>query len=231
MEKNEFITLLLGGFPSDTHHTTLMGFIAVLLSSVVLAILISALYRRYFDANSTGSSIHRSFPLIAPAVTTIFITVQFSLPLSLGLLGALSIVRFRTPIKEPEEIGFLMVVIACAISLATFNFVFAFSLYLAVFLFLFVRSKVNIVSRASDSKNAILSLTISKHNGSQPPKVEEFVEYFRSKNVDSSVLSLQSGADEMFVSLIMPLSGAAANQVMDDFAVDYPSIVFNYYKR
>jgi hypothetical protein len=53
-----------------------------------------------------------------------FICTQFSLPLSLGLLGALSIVRFRTPIKEPEEIGFLMVVIASAICCATFNLVF-----------------------------------------------------------------------------------------------------------
>ena len=41
--------------------------------------------------------------LIGPSVTLLFICVQLSLPLSLGLLGALSIVRFRVPIKEPEE--------------------------------------------------------------------------------------------------------------------------------
>jgi len=40
------------------------------------------------------------------------------------LLGALSIVRFRTPIKEPEEIGFIMLVIAASISIATFNLLF-----------------------------------------------------------------------------------------------------------
>lgn len=50
--------------------------------------------------------------------------MQFSLPLSLGLLGALSIVRFRTPIKEPEEVGFIMLTIATAISCATFNLLF-----------------------------------------------------------------------------------------------------------
>ena len=38
--------------------------------------------------------------------------------MSLGLLGALSIVRFRTPIKEPEEIGFLMVVIATSLAIS-----------------------------------------------------------------------------------------------------------------
>ena len=69
----------------------------------------------FYGRRATGSEIHRAFPLIAIAVTAIFICIQFSLPLSLGLLGALSIVRFRTPIKEPEEIGFLMVVIATSL--------------------------------------------------------------------------------------------------------------------
>ena len=64
---------------------------------------------------------HRAFPLISIAITAIFITIQFSLPLSLGLLGALSIVRFRTPVKEPEEIGFLMIVVATSLCCATFK--------------------------------------------------------------------------------------------------------------
>ena len=57
-------------------------------------------------------------------MTAIFICIQFSLPLSLGLLGALSIVRFRTPIKEAEEIGFIMVVVAASLCIATFNIIF-----------------------------------------------------------------------------------------------------------
>src|SRR5690606_32141568 len=85
---------------------------------------IARLYRHFYSGRSTGSQIHRAFPLLSVSITSIFITIQFSLPLSLGLLGALSIVRFRTPIKEPEEIGFLMLVIAASISCATFNFVF-----------------------------------------------------------------------------------------------------------
>ena len=59
--------------------------------------------------------------LIGPSITAIFIAIQFSLPLSLGLLGALSIVRFRTPIKEAEEIGFILLVVALSLSWATLN--------------------------------------------------------------------------------------------------------------
>lgn len=94
-------------------------FLLLLSISALAAFVLARLYVRFFGGRATGSDVHRSFPLLAIAVTAIFVCIQFSLPLSLGLLGALSIVRFRTPIKEPEEIGFLMIVIATSLAAAT----------------------------------------------------------------------------------------------------------------
>ena len=90
--------------------------------SLVFAGLLDLLYRAYFLKDGRGVQVNRAFILIAPAVTAIFLVIQFSLPLSLGLLGALSFVRFRTPIKEPEEIGFILLVIACSLACAVFRF-------------------------------------------------------------------------------------------------------------
>ncbi|MCI5217983.1 MAG: DUF4956 domain-containing protein, partial [Candidatus Electrothrix sp. LOE2] len=81
-------------------------------------------FTKFYSARATGSQVHRAFPLIGISITAIFISIQFSLPLSLGLLGALSIVRFRTPIKEPEEIGFIMLVVASSLCCSTFNLSF-----------------------------------------------------------------------------------------------------------
>jgi len=115
----------LSGFGAQQMESVgVLGFIFVMLVSLACGIFASHLYSHFYSGRSTGSQIHRAFPLLAISVTAIFVTIQFSLPLSLGLLGALSIVRFRTPIKEPEEIGFLMLVIAASISCATFNFAF-----------------------------------------------------------------------------------------------------------
>lgn len=100
------------------------GFLAMLVVSLAASLFISALYLIFYQNRATGSQINRAFPLLGIAITTLFVSIQFSLPLSLGLLGALSIVRFRTPIKEPEEIGFLMLVIASSIAIATANFKF-----------------------------------------------------------------------------------------------------------
>ena len=124
-------------------------FVTALIASVVAAYAASFLYRVFYERRGTGSQVNRSFPLLALAITTLFINVQMSLPLSLGLLGALSIIRFRTPIKEPEEVGFIMLVIASSIVCATFNFHFLLILYvLAFFTLLLVRGGKIMVNSA-----------------------------------------------------------------------------------
>lgn len=114
------------------------SFVFVILFSLAASFVFSFLYVHFFEKRATGSQINRAFPLLSIAITVIFITVQFSLPLSLGLLGALSIVRFRTPIKEPEEIGFIMLVVASSLSCATFNLVFPVILAVIAFCALYL---------------------------------------------------------------------------------------------
>ncbi len=108
-------------------------FLVALLVSLTASFVASGFYRFFYESRATGSQVHRAFPLLGVSITTLFIGVQLSIPLSLGLLGALSIIRFRTPIKEPEEIGFIMLVIAASISSATLNFRFILVLYAVAF--------------------------------------------------------------------------------------------------
>ena len=57
------------------------------------------------------------FLLIIPSMVLIISIIKSSIALSLGLVGALSIVRFRTPIKEPEELLYLFVAIAVGLGI------------------------------------------------------------------------------------------------------------------
>jgi len=57
-------------------------------------------------------------PVLSAVVFLVIIVVKSSLALSLGLVGALSIVRFRTPIKEPEELVYLFLAIAIGLGYA-----------------------------------------------------------------------------------------------------------------
>jgi hypothetical protein len=93
-----------------------------LVIALVCSIVAVLMYNYFYGRENVGAGVQRSFLLLGPAITTLFLGIQFSLPLSLGLLGALSIIRFRTPVKDPAEIGFVMLLIAASIGAATFNY-------------------------------------------------------------------------------------------------------------
>ena len=84
--------------------------------SIFLSIFLSFLVQQFYIKFSTTLSNKKEFSknfLILGATTTIIITiVKSSLALSLGLVGALSIVRFRAAIKEPEELVYLFLIIS-----------------------------------------------------------------------------------------------------------------------
>jgi len=130
--------------------------------STLAGVVCTCLYDYFYESRATGSQIQRSFLLMAPSVTLLFITVQLSLPLSLGLLGALSIVRFRVPVKEPEEVAFLMVVIASSITCATFNYTLLLGLMAVVVVALFLRSLLADKGPVPKRANGMLVVTVPR---------------------------------------------------------------------
>jgi hypothetical protein len=88
-----------------------------LLLSILLASGLAWFYTRYGRSMSNRSRFAQTLPLLALITTFIISVVKSSLALSLGLVGALSIVRFRTAIKEPEELLYLFAAIAVGVGL------------------------------------------------------------------------------------------------------------------
>ena len=90
------------------------------LSSLLLNLAVGALlalvlrwhFRRFGSTLSNRGEFDQVFPFVLLTTVLIITVVKSSLALSLGLVGALSIVRFRTPIKEPEELIYLFLAIA-----------------------------------------------------------------------------------------------------------------------
>lgn len=117
-------------------------FIFILLSSVIFGVCMKFLYERYYRSDEpVDGSIGRSFPLMAPAVASIFWLIQSSLPLSLGLLGSLSFIRFRSPVKRAEDITFILITIAGALACAVGQFFTVFLLLVAVAAYETVRNR------------------------------------------------------------------------------------------
>ena len=95
--------------------------ITTLLISLFIGLLLSLAIRWHFKNFGSTLSNREEFSQVFPFIllTTILIitVVKSSIALSLGLVGALSIVRFRTPIKEPEELAYLFISIAAGLGL------------------------------------------------------------------------------------------------------------------
>jgi hypothetical protein len=88
-----------------------------LLIGGILAAFVAWHYERFGRSYSNRTELAWVIPLIVLAVVLVISVVKSSLALSLGLVGALSIVRFRTPIKEPEELSYLFLAIAIGLGL------------------------------------------------------------------------------------------------------------------
>src|SRR3972149_6561473 len=122
------------GFPVDFWEATvIIGF------SLLAAVAAYLMYQWFYGSRHIGAGVHRTFILGGPAITALFLGIQTSIPLGLGLLGALSFVRFRTPVKDPAEIGFLLLLIASSIGAATNNFLVTAILFAIAFLSLGVQ--------------------------------------------------------------------------------------------
>jgi hypothetical protein len=172
-------------------------FVALVFISLVVSLFVSYLYLTFYNNRATGSQIHRAFPLLGVSITTIFICIQFSLPLSLGLLGALSIVRFRTPIKEPEEIGFIMLVIATSICCATFNLVFLGILLSITFIGLLILKKGPrfLKGRLNDG---MLLVTLPTHEYKN--KCDNILDYLEKRFPKGKTESILENEDESVIS-------------------------------
>lgn len=187
-----------------------LPFLTILLISLASALFIGWLYLQFYSSRASGSQVYRSFPLLGISITAIFICIQFSLPLSLGLLGALSIVRFRTPIKEPEEIGFIMLLIATSLACATFNLVFLVVILAVALLALVVRRFAS--SRWAGGANDG-ALIIALPDAEYAREKSELLAFLEKKLPRAKVDSISRNDSEMVVSVSfrsVPPGGLAA---------------------
>lgn len=102
---------------SQANPLELTTFIINLGLSVVLSFILSRVYVHWGSSLSNRRRFAANFILITVTTTFIILVVRSSVALSLGLVGALSIVRFRAAIKEPEELAYLFFAISIGIGL------------------------------------------------------------------------------------------------------------------
>lgn len=104
-------------FASQASRPDLVTFLINLILSAACSAILGLVYVHWGASLSNRRKFAANLILMAMTTTFIILVVRSSVALSLGLVGALSIVRFRTAVKEPEELAYLFVAIGIGIGL------------------------------------------------------------------------------------------------------------------
>lgn len=159
--------------------------------ALLASIITYVLYQFFYSSKHIGAGVHRTFLIAGPAITMIFLVIQSSIPLGFGLLGVLAFIRFRTPIKDPAEIGYLLLLIASAIGAATGNILALAILFAIVFLVLGVQRLLS--NRVTPFGRGHLMISVDQPSF---PALEKKLTAFLRERLGSPSLETMSTVDD-----------------------------------
>ena len=206
---------------------TLPEFVRNIAFGALLALGLERVYIRYGHSLSNRTMFARHFYLLAMTTTLIITVVQSSLTLSLGLIGALSIVRFRAAIKEPEELVYIFLAVGMGLALGANQLIFTVVAFLTITAIIWLRHRFS-SGEAENENNLFLSVVSRAPDILTVPALTQLLRArcrrFRMKRMDTTegqldasflieVESLESVQE--IVTELRRLDGEAAVTVVD----------------
>ena len=156
------------------------NFIIAILISALLAFIVKLAYIRISKTLNDREYFSDIFVPLAIITTLVITVIKFSLALSLGLVGALSIVRFRAAIKEPEELVYLFFIIGIGLANGANQFLVSIICTFFIILILFIKKyyddKKN-DQNLNDSSVNVMQIEI----GNSKEGVEKIIDILKTK--------------------------------------------------
>ena len=164
-----FNDIFKSNFLDNIASVSIFDMLLALILAFGIGLFIFYVYKKTFSGVMYSSSFAVTLVAITMITTLVILAVTSNVVLSLGMVGALSIVRFRTAIKEPLDIAFLFWSIAVGIVLAAGMITLAVigSIMIGIFLQVFV-------NRKNYANPYIIVLNCSDHDSEI--KAREFLE-------------------------------------------------------
>tara|TARA_B100001540_G_C15633807_1_gene563378 strand:- start:79 stop:801 length:723 start_codon:yes stop_codon:yes gene_type:complete len=174
------------------------NFFIALFLSLILAYIVKFTYIKVSRTLNDKEYFSETFVPLAIITTLVITVIKFSLALSLGLVGALSIVRFRAAIKEPEELVYLFFVIAIGLANGANQFLLSTLSTIVIVIFLFLRSTFASKKNNNFEFNSDVNIISININNKSEINVDEIIKklkpYFKylklkSANLDDNLRS------------------------------------------
>ena len=141
-----FSDVFKSSFLENVNSVSLLDMVIALVLAFGVGMFIFLIYKKTYAGVMYSSSFGVTLVALTMITTLVILAVTSNVVLSLGMVGALSIVRFRTAIKEPLDIAFLFWSIAVGIVLAAGMIPLAVigSVFIGVILLVFVNRKSSV---------------------------------------------------------------------------------------
>ena len=141
-----FQDVFKSSFLEEMPQVSALDILIAMVFACVLGAFIFFIYKKTFQGVMYSSGFGITLVGLTMVTTLVILAVTSNVVLSLGMVGALSIVRFRAAIKEPFEIVFLFWALACGIVIGAGMFLLAIlgSLIIGIILVVFARRKIGV---------------------------------------------------------------------------------------
>ena len=178
-------------FLNSSVDISIGNFITAIILSTILAFLIKLSYVKISRSLNDKEHFSEIFVPLAIITTLVITVIKFSLALSLGLVGALSIVRFRAAIKEPEELVYLFFVIGIGLANGANQFFIAIIATFITITILYFRKiytdKKNLDNISEASTNILQIQIVGQNQNSEAliKKLKKDMNYLNLKSFSS----------------------------------------------
>jgi len=144
----------------------------IVLTALTAAIL-KLFYVRFGRSISNRQRLADNFVAIAVTTALVITIVKSSLALSLGLVGALSIVRFRTAIKEPEELAYLFLSIALGLGFGAHQWLITLVAFGVILIVLWIQYLASHTKQTVE--NLYLNITLPNNLKTRPTQLKAVI--------------------------------------------------------
>ena len=173
-----------------------------LIVSLICGLLISLFYRLTYRGPGMSYSFINSLIVLSLITSVVIMVIGNNLARAFGLVGAMSIIRFRTAIKETQDIIFIF--FALAIGMASGVGLHALALASTVFIgvILFILTKTNAASPAK--KDFLLQFTSQANDGyEEAPFLSVFQKYCKSSKLINTKAMMESDSIELSYHIVL----------------------------
>ncbi len=174
-----FNDVFKSGFLENISSISIFDMALAMLLAFGLGLFIFFVYKKTYAGVMYSSSFGVTLVALTMITTLVILAVTSNVVLSLGMVGALSIVRFRTAIKDPMDIAFLFWAIAAGIVLA------AGLIPLAVFGSLFIGIIILIFANRKDMTRPFIVVLVCSGQEGEEHAMEELLRHTKRCSVKS----------------------------------------------